>query len=294
LDGQHHISGVWAAAVTPRRENGHAVDIAAALDVLDFLAGTGVKGLALLGSTGEFIHFGFDERVHLMKFALKRTTLPAYVSVTHSTLDATVALGEAAMDYDAAGLLIMPPYYFRYGPDDLRRFFFTVAEELAETAPLYLYNIPFFSTPIPVDLACELLAQGVYAGIKDSSGDKEYCRRLLGVKQQRPETRVIIGNDALFAEGRRAGADGVVSGVAGALPEVMLELEAAIAASDEAGIEAGQARLAEVLAWLDKFPVPMALKRALELRGLKGGRMAIPMDGQFTEFDAWFQGFLRP
>lgn len=292
MNATHHISGVWAAAVTPWRENGHAVDIAAALDVLDFLGGTGVQGIALLGSTGEFIHFGFDERVHLMKFAMKRTALPTFVCITHSTVDATVALGEAALDYDAAGMLVMPPYYFRYGSGELKRFFLKVAEELADTVPLYLYNIPFFSTPIPVDLACELLSTGIYAGIKDSSGDKEYCRRLLGVKAAKPEVRVVVGNDAMFVEGRRAGADGVVSGVAGAMPEVMLALDAAVQSGDEGRIAAGQARLAEVLTWLDRYPVPTALKRAIELRGLKGGRMAIPMDGAFTEFDAWFKAFL--
>lgn len=285
------LNGVWAAAVTPRRDSGHQIDIAATLDLLDFLADQPVDGLSILGSTGEFVHFDFEERLHLLKFSLKRTPKRVLPCVTHSTLDGTAALAEAAMQYGAPAVLALPPYYFRYGADEIRRFYLTLIESLTPGTPVFLYNIPFFASPLPIDLACELLSTGAFAGIKDSSGDKEYCRRLLEVKKTQPFT-LIIGNDALYVEGRRAGADAVVSGVAGALPELMSALEAAIRASDDAKIVHWQARLAEAIEWLDRFPVPMALRRAVHLRGFKTTSMALPMNGAFSDFDRWFPAFL--
>lgn len=286
------IQGVWAAAVTPRRDSGHQIDIAATLDLLDFLAETGVDGLSILGSTGEFIHFDFEERLHLLKFSLKRTRKRVLPCVTHSTIDGTVTLAEAAMQYGAPAVLALPPYYFRYGAGEIRRFYLTLVDLLPPATPVFLYNIPFFASPLPIDLACELLATGAFAGIKDSSGDPEYCRRLLEVKKTQPFT-LIIGNDALYAEGRRAGADAVISGVAGAFPEMMSALEAAVRSGDESKITHWNARLSEALSWLDRYPVPMALRRAAHLRGFKTSAMAMPMNGAFDDFDRWFPAFLE-
>ncbi|MBY0503448.1 MAG: dihydrodipicolinate synthase family protein [Bryobacteraceae bacterium] len=283
------ISGVWAAVVTPRRETGHEIDIAATLDILDFLNDSPVTGLSILGSTGEFVHFDYEQRVNLMRFALKRSQKPVLPNITHSSLDGTVGLAEQALDLGAAGLLAMPPYYFRYSPADVRRYYLELSDAL-EGAPLFLYNIPFFSTPLPIDLACELLATGRFAGIKDSSGDSAYYQRLLTLRATHAFS-LIIGNDAVFGEARLAGADGVVSGVAGAWPELICAMERAAQARDTAAVARLDVLLQEVITWLDKFPVPVALKRAVSRRGLPEGNYAVP-PGSFAEFDAWCADFL--
>ena len=103
---------------------------------------------------------------------------------------------------------------------------------------------------------------------------------------------MAIGNDVAFTAGRQAGANGVISGVACALPELMCGLEAAIRAKDAALVARLESRLQECLTWLNKYPVPMALKRALKLRGMAMGPDALPMGDAFAPFDAWFPGFL--
>ena len=283
------ISGVWAAVVTPRRETGHEIDIASTLDIIDFLNDSPVTGLSILGSTGEFVHFDFEQRLHLMRFAMKRSQKPVLPNITHSTLDGTIGIGQQAIDYGAAGLLAMPPYYFRYDLDDIRRYYLELSDALSD-AKLFLYNIPFFSTPLPVELACELLATGRFAGIKDSSGDPAYYQRLLQLRATNVFS-LIIGNDSVFGEARLAGADGVVSGVAGALPELICAMERAALSGQTAVVAKLNVLLSEVISWLDKFPVPMALKRAVALRGLGEGNYAVP-PADFAAFDAWFKEFL--
>jgi dihydrodipicolinate synthase/N-acetylneuraminate lyase len=113
----------------------------------------------------------------------------------------------------------------------------------------------------------------------------------LAARGSQPYT-VIIGNDCMFARGRRAGAPGVISGVAGAFPELMCALEHAIASGDPLRAAQMEKQLAECLSWLDRYPVPMALKRALHLRGLRMGPDALPMGDAFRPFDEWFPGFL--
>lgn len=288
--GASTFGGVWTAAVAPRRDNGHEIDLSAALDVIDFIDSTAASGMSVLGSTGEFIHHDFEDRLRYLQFVLKRARKPVLPGVAHSNIDGAMRLAETAMDHGAAGVLLMPPYYFRYGAAELRRFYLTFADEF--DGPIYLYNIPFFASPLPIETATELLATGRFAGIKDSSGRPEYCHALLAARRER-DFNLVIGNDCMFTEGRGAGANGVISGVACALPELMCGLEHAVTAGDAAQTAALQALLVECLSWLDRYPVPMALKRALHLRGLRMGPDALPMGDAFAPFDAWFPEYLE-
>jgi 4-hydroxy-tetrahydrodipicolinate synthase len=288
------IEGVNVAAITPRGKQGDA-DFGAALEVIDFLCAKGVGGIALLGSTGEFASLSFDERQRLTYLAVKRSRVPVLAGVGHSSLDGAVALGREACVAGAAGLLLMPPYFFRYDQDDIREFYLRFAEQVGLGAPIYLYNIPFFTSEIAVETAVELLATGLFAGIKDSSGNYDYFVRLKALRETKPFT-LLIGNDVIFAKARAEGADGVVSGCASAVPELLLGLDHAIAASDAARIELLSARLDEFIAWLNRFPTPVGVRAAAGFRGVKTGGHAVPLPPAkakaLDEFREWFTGWL--
>ncbi len=59
----------------------------ATLELVNFLCRTRANAIALLGSTGEFVHFALDDRRHMTDFAVKRSRVPLLVNVSHSTLD---------------------------------------------------------------------------------------------------------------------------------------------------------------------------------------------------------------
>jgi 4-hydroxy-tetrahydrodipicolinate synthase len=289
------IGGVLVAAVTPRRADGREVDVAAALELIDFLCAAGVAGIALLGSTGEFLNLTFDERVRLAYMAGKRSRVPLLVGVGHSSFDAAVELGREAAGAGAAGLLLMPPYFFRYNQEDIREFYLRFASQIGPQTPTFLYNIPFFTNELESATAVELLHTGQFAGIKDSSGSMEYFARLAAARAERPFT-LLVGNDVIFTRARKAGADGVVSGVACALPELMLGLDRAICAGDESKVARLEARLQEFIKWLDRLPVPLGVKAATELRGLHVGPPAVPLSAgtrrALEAFKEWFVGWL--
>ena len=107
---------------------------------------------------------------------------------------------------------------------------------------------------------------------------------------------MLAGNDGIFARARAAGADGVVSGVACALPELLLALDAAIACGDAERAARLDARLHEFITWCDGFPTPVAIKVAVTLRGLKPGPSSIPLAPEtkrgLEEFQEWFKTWL--
>jgi 4-hydroxy-tetrahydrodipicolinate synthase len=288
------FSGVIAAAVTPHGKRGDEPDIGATLELIDFLCRAGVQGIALLGSTGEFVNLNYDDRVRLVYLAVKRSRVPVLAGVSHSTLDGALALSREASTAGAAGLLLMPPFFFRYRQPEIREFYMKFAE-MSHGAPIYLYNIPAFTSAIEGETAVELLSTGRFAGIKDSSGDWENFQVLRRHKQAHPYT-LLVGHDAVFARARREGADGVVSGVACALPELLLALDRAIVQKDEAEAQRLDARLHEFLARIEPFPTPVAIKAALAERGIKTGPLPVPLASEtqaaLDDFRAWFRAWV--
>jgi len=288
------VRGVNVAAVTPRRE-GPEIDLGATFELIEFLSQAGVAGIALLGTTGEFLHYDLTERVRLISLGIKRSRVPVVAGVSHSSLDGAITLAREAAEAGAAAALLMPPYFFRYSQEEVKEFYLRFAEELKDSLPMLLYNIPFFATEVSCETALELLATGLFAGIKDSSGDFASFERLQAARAERP-FNLLVGNDVIFTRARAAGADGVVSGVACAVPEMMLGLDRAIAAGAAEQIARLEARLQEFIARIDRFPVPVGIREALAVRGLKVGPLSTPLGPharrELEEFSAWFKSWL--
>lgn len=287
------IGGVFAAALTPRRLGMQDVNLGVLWDLIDFLCERKVDGIVLQGSTGEFVHYSTSERMRMMGLAPKRSRVPVLVNVSHSTLDGSVELAQSAMAAGAAGVLLMPPYFFRYRQDAIREFYVRFAAEAELRVPILMYHIPQFTNPIEFETGEWLLRNGVVQGIKDSSGDAGNLERLLALKQELNFT-LMVGSDGLFLRARGAGASGIVSGVASALPELLVAMERVIAKGGDAS-SLGR-RLDEFLAWIEALPAPVGIKEAAMLRGMKLGPHAVPCSPQqeryHGEFRAWFKDWL--
>jgi len=288
------LTGIIVAPITPRGKQGDA-DFGAALELIDFHCKAGVHGIALLGATGEFASLSADERTRLVYLAARRSRAPILAGVGHATLDGAVSLAREACGAGAAGLLAMPPIFYRYDQNEIREFYLQFAAQAGRATPIYLYNVPSFTSPIEIETAQELLATGLFAGIKDSSGSFDYFDRLREERERLPFT-LMIGNDLLFARGRATGADGAVSGVACAVPELLVALDRAIEAGDRPRVQTLDSRLHEFIAWLDCFPTPVGIRLATEWRGLHTGPPAIPLSQEkrrrADEFHDWFRDWL--
>jgi len=286
------LGSVNVAAVTPHRQNGYEADIGATLDLVDYLCSAGVHGIALLGTTGEFVHLSLEDRSHLVRLSVKRSRVPIIAGVSHSTLEGTVALAEEAAESGAAAVLVMPPYFFAYGQAEIREFYLRIGDRITSAIPIFLYNIPLFTSPIAIETSCELLASRRFAGIKDSSGNFDDFLLLKAQRRSVPFT-ILVGSDRIFTLARSAGADGVVSGVACAIPELLLALDRAIQGADTEAATLLESRLQEFLQWLDRFPAPVGVREACAARGLKVGPLSVPLSPekaqQLEQFRSWFQ-----
>jgi 4-hydroxy-tetrahydrodipicolinate synthase len=288
------VSGVIAAAITPRGKQGD-VDFGATFELVDYLCAAGVRGIALFSATGEYPALSFDERSRLIYLAVKRSRVPVLVGIGSATLDVSSALALEARRAGVAGLLLPPPYFFRYQQDDIREFYLQFAAHVGAGADIFLCNIPSFASEIAVETALGLLQTGLFAGIENAGGDLEYFARLQPAAETRSLT-LLVANDAIFTRARSAGCSGAISPAACAVPELMLALDRAVLSGDQPAAARLDELLQEFLAWIDQFPQPAAIKTAVGLRGVKTGPLPVPLSPEkrrkLEEFREWFQGWL--
>ncbi|PYT16974.1 MAG: hypothetical protein DMG59_08780 [Acidobacteria bacterium] len=285
------IQGVLVASITPRRSTEVTIDFGAALELIDFFHDHKVDGIALLGSTGEFPHFSMEDRARLAVMAAKRSRVPVLVNASHSTLEGSVSLARDAIDAGVAGVLLMPPYYYRYDQESIRAYCLEFAEQVK--APAYLYNIPFFTNELQIQTSLDLLASGAFAGIKDSSGKWEEFAALQKLAAER-EISVFVGSDVMYSRARAAGAAGAVSGLASAVPELMVAIERRVRSGRDTKVL--DAHLNDFADRVLSFPLPIAIREAVAIRGIKTGPHAIPLapadSRRLSEFGSWFRAWL--
>jgi 4-hydroxy-tetrahydrodipicolinate synthase len=288
-------SGVFAALLTPRKPESTEADAGRLLEYLDRVSQAGVNGLVFFGATGEFVHFDLEERIRVVSLATKRSRLPVLVNVSHSTLAGSVYLAEQAAAAGAAGLLLMPPYFYRFEDDMVAEFYSQFVKAVGKAVPIYLYNLPQSTVPISPDLALHLLSSGSFAGIKNSGADWPFFELLFRLREQY-SFRLLVGNESVYLQGLAAGANGGISGVASALPELPVAIYRAVKSGDMRTASALSTELDQLLSWIEKFPPMAALKQIAQVRRWLPFTPAVPLDktsqAELRHFTKWLEEWL--
>lgn len=286
------MEGVLVASITPRIRGSATVDVEGLCALAEFYQRHHVSGIVAFGTTGEFTHFAAEEKLRALRALTRVSAVPVLINVSDSCFDTTVAMARSAAESGAAAALVLPPTFFRYSQADLEHYFLMVAEAVGDRLPLYLYNIPAFTGALEAETAVRLIDTGRFAGIKDSSGETAFIERVLraGVG------RLYLGADGLIATYRPRGASGAVSGIAAAVPELMVALDAAAMKGDAERTATLQALLLPFIERFLSMPIPMLVKQACEWRGLPAGEHSIPLSNergqQMREHHEWFEPWL--
>ena len=235
------LRGNLAAAITPLRDGGEALDEAAVSPYVDFLVGSGLDGTLALGTTGEGILLSVGERKRAAELVVEAAAGRFQVAVhcgAQTTRD-TVELARHAAEIGADAVAVIGPPYYVLDEEAIYRHF-AAAAEAAGDLPFYLYEFKGragYSIPLSV---IERLKDRV-AGMKVSNQPWEAVEPYLVEGLD-----VFIGAETLVERGLEAGAAGSVSGLAAAFPEGGPEKRAV----------------------LERYPFHAALKVVLGHRGL--------------------------
>ncbi|HEX6546132.1 MAG TPA: dihydrodipicolinate synthase family protein, partial [Bryobacteraceae bacterium] len=159
--------------------------------------------------------------------------------------------------------------------------------------PIYLYNLPQFGSGLSVELIRQLLDSGLFAGIKDSSGDWDRFQALRALRRN-GSFQLLAGNERIYLRQQVAGGvDGIVSGVSAALPELLVALTRAALAQDDALAARLDSHLQQFLDRIVAFPIPLGIKQAAAARGWLQGNFAMPLSPETTARLAQFREWLK-
>jgi 4-hydroxy-tetrahydrodipicolinate synthase len=265
------LRGVLAAVLTPMDEDLNPDHQAFGVHCHKLLA-AGCHGLSVFGTTGEANSLSVNERLAALE-ALVESGVPAerlLPGTGSCALTDTVRLSRAALEAGAAGVLVLPPFYYKgVGDDGLFRFFAEVVERLGDDRlRLYLYHIPQMTG---IDLGLSLISRlveaypGVVVGTKDSSGDRE---RIMTLCRELPDFSVLAGTETLLLETLRSGGEGCISATVNVTSRLARRVHDAHAAGKADEADALQERLTHLRAAIEAYPVIPALKQLMA--GLTG------------------------
>ncbi|HZO00297.1 MAG TPA: dihydrodipicolinate synthase family protein, partial [Burkholderiales bacterium] len=168
------IEGVLAPVITPFRKD-YAPDAERFVRHCRWLLRSGCAGLAVFGTNSEANSMSVSEKRKLLE-ALVAAGVPAATLMPgtgHCALSDSIEMTRAAVELGCAGVLMLPPFYYKGVSDEgLYRNFTEVIERVGdERLSLYLYHIPpVAQVAITRGLIEKLLSKypGIVAGVKDS------------------------------------------------------------------------------------------------------------------------------
>ena len=250
------LRGALAAALTPLKDAGEALDEAAIAPYVDFLHAGGVDGLLALGTTGEGFLLPVEQRLQAAQLFVEAANGRLQVAVhcgAQSTWD-TVELAAHAADVGADAVAVMAPPYFPLDDAELLAHF-AAAARACSPAPFYVYEFASrsgYAVPLPVVEQLRAAASN-FRGLKvsDTPWERFVPYLLEGLD-------IFVGPEALIAQGLAAGAAGAVSALASAFPELVAAAVRKPEAED----------LGPVRAALERFPLQAAAKVVVARRGV--------------------------
>ena len=289
------FSGVVPPVVTPDTPD-HQLDVVSFERSINRLIEAGVDGLFFLGSSGEVVFATDERRDQIVREAVRIVDhrVPVLVGIIDTETERVLEHGRRALALGADALVATAPFYALGGPADIEEHFRILHQEL--DAPLFAYDIPVcVHTKLPWKMLARLGAEGVLAGVKDSSGDDVSFRYLVQENEKNGHPLTLLTGHEIVVDGALlSGADGSVPGLANVEPEGYVRMWKAAQEGNWAEVKREQDRLNKISHIFDVTSGVQgygagvgAFKCALNLMGVFDSdqmpRPVKPLDGQNRE-----------
>src|SRR5258706_5833307 len=223
-------------------------------------------GLAVFGTNSEANSMSVAEKIALLDTLVAAGVPPERMmpGTGCCAFTDTVELTRRAVQLGCAGVLMLPPFYYKGVSDEgVFRSYAEVIERVGDSRlRIYLYHIPpVAQVPISLPLIERLLKAypGTVAGIKDSSGDWNNTRAML--EQFQPHGfDVFCGSESFLLATLRGGGVGCITALGNVNPGAIARLARSWQQPDA---DAQQAALNVVRGVFQQFPMIPALKMAI-------------------------------
>ncbi|MEU8102289.1 dihydrodipicolinate synthase family protein [Nonomuraea muscovyensis] len=283
------LRGVIPPVCTPMTPD-HEVDARSLTRLVDHLLAGGVDALFVLGSSSEVAYLPDAHRRVVLDTVVGHVAgqVPVLAGVIDMTTPRVLDHARSAVEAGVSGLVATAPFYTRTHPEEIRTHFRLIAARTG--LPLYAYDLPVsVHTKLPAGLLLDLAAEGVLAGVKDSSGDDGGLREV--ILGRTPGFSVLTGSEVTVDSALWMGADGVVPGLGNVDPHGYVRLAACAGRGEWEAARQEQERLVRLFEIVRVGGARMggsssglgAFKAALYLRGVIAHPVTAPPQIPLTD-----------
>jgi 4-hydroxy-tetrahydrodipicolinate synthase len=219
-------------------------------------------GLAVFGTNSEANSLSVDEKIELLVGLVEAGIDPSRMmpGTGCCALTDTVRLTAHAAKKGCAGVLMLPPFYYKDVSDD--GIYASVAEVIQRVGNddlrIYLYHIPpIAQVGYSIDLIERLVSDfpKTVVGIKDSSGDWANTHAML--ERQWDDFRVFVGSESFLLANMQNGGAGCISATANINPAAIDALYGNWQSDEAVAMQAGLDKIRGIVA---DYPMIPALK----------------------------------
>ncbi|MDD1691780.1 MAG: 4-hydroxy-tetrahydrodipicolinate synthase [Methanoregula sp.] len=272
------FEGVLPAIITPfKRNSAMGLDVQGLERNIGFLLSCGIHGIVPCGSTGESATLTFEEHEKVIEIAVDKVDgkIPVLAGTGSNNTAEAVRLTKAAKDIGADGVLVISPYYNKPNRSGLIKHYTKLADL---DVPVVMYNVPGRTGQnLEPDLVAELARHPNIVAIKEASGNIGQISRIIEETQD-DDFVVISGDDNITLPIMALGGAGVISVAANVDPKRMVAMYEAMKQGDYQKALVLHYALSPLLRamFIDTNPIPV--KKAVELLGMAGGPVRLPLD----------------
>lgn len=287
------IEGVFTVLITPMF-NEKEINWEGFRNNIEHFINEGVTGIAINGSTGEFVSLTKEERFKAVEIAVEQVKgrITLIVGTAAETTADAIEYTQQAEKAGADAALLINSYYAHPKEHEIYEHFKAVAESVK--FPVMIYNNPFTSgVNISVDTILKV-GRDVenITHVKESSGEIRNVRDIS--RQGEGSIKTFCGADDLALESFLVGAVGWISVAGNIAPRLAMDLYE----------KASNGELKQAWEIYDRI-LPLCdfiegsgkyvqiVKRAMELQGLAGGPSRRPRLGLTEEEDAKLKELLK-
>jgi 4-hydroxy-tetrahydrodipicolinate synthase len=271
--------GLIHAPVTPFRRD-EQIDFPTYAKLIEFHLANGAQSLAVPMHAGESVSLADDERLQLIKYALKKVggRVPVIAHASQSGTGVAASLAQRAAKLGAAAVVATTPYYWTPPAHMLLEHFAQIGA--AAGVPFFVFNSPeeMGGVKITTDIVMKLIDRlDNFAGVVDASLDWQFMIEVISTAQRkRPEFQLLAGAEYMISAGA-IGATGMLAPMAAVAPRAVQKLWELCA--QEKYEEARPVQ--EVIAALRQAVKPLGvagLKTAIAYMERKGGGLRAPLE----------------
>ena len=218
---KENLQGVFSPVITPFNSD-FTVDHKKLAKQCEWLISQEV-GLAIFGTNSEANSLSVDEKIFLLDKVIDYGIDPGKLmpGTGCCSMTDTINLTKHAVKVGCAGVLMLPPFYYKAVDDDgLFKYFSNIIGSVNdERLRIYLYHIPPIAmVGISLKLIEALLEKfpNTIAGIKDSSGDWNNTQQMLNEKWD--DFGIFAGSESFLLKTMQQGGAGCISATANINP----------------------------------------------------------------------------